>query len=87
MRPLTAHGLPDDKDDAADARVADAQDSYRDAYASVRRVYGTVNVRLDRAYWIGQEADQVLRDAQDELKAVRKSGRPARRARRAEKSR
>ena len=69
---LTAHGLPEDKDDAADARVDDAQDSYRDAYASVKRVYGSVNVRLDRAYWVSLEADQVLRDARDEMAAVRK---------------
>lgn len=55
---LTAEALPDDRDDAAKALVAEAQEDYAEAYKVVNGVYrggGGATVALDWAFYLEQE--------------------------------
>ena len=69
---MTADGLPENKDDAANARVANMTSEYEKAFAATEDVYTSVNARLNRAFWVSAKTKQVLRNAEAEKSAIEK---------------
>lgn len=73
---MTAEALPDNRDDQAQQLVADAQETYKDAYQAVNAVYrgsGGVNVALDDAFFVSEKAKQAAAFAesvQERVKAL-----------------
>ena len=67
---LTAHGLPENKDTAANKRVEKAQAAYRDVYGSVHEAYTTVNARLDRAFWVTQNSEEAVTEAVSQKETI-----------------
>ena len=75
---LTAGGLPENRDDEANAQVAVAQREYREAYAAVKQCYTFVNARVNRAFWVSQYTTQAVAEAKSQkakvLEQLRVSG-------------
>ena len=63
---LTAAGLPEDKDDKANARVETGEEIYADAYARLRSFsqhQRGAPVRLDRTLWLTERVGKLKADA------------------------
>ena len=59
---LTAHGLPENRDDAANRHVFRAKSEYRESAQVTAKIYRGVNQRLDRALYLNKQADRILGD-------------------------
>ena len=73
---LTAAGLPEHRDDAANRRVAKAREEYLEAAEETSAVYAAVNQRLNTALYLNKRVDQVdgdIKETQDCLEALRKA--------------
>ena len=62
---LTAAGLPEHLDDAADRRVSRAQQAYSQAYEAAAAIYKDPNRRLNWAFGIKIDAEKSLKAAKD----------------------